>query len=248
MILPKLKTGVFPMANDIRCKSWWELMKDSSQDWMNNPLFAALYDYIDTNQLDIFPWLTSSNATIFDLIYYAEHSGSKHPSIVIQRLYEMENEDVGLTINLIVEMIIQKFADKWDRLYSAITTNYKPLENYDMEEKETPSVTHTITRQTETVTSITDDVSSTDVYGFNSSSPVPNSKVTRNGTSTVSNDPLKNIETNAESGTRDLTRHGNIGVTTSQQMLQSEIDLRNNYNFVDNIMNDVDSIMCLLVY
>ena len=117
-----------------------------------------------------------------------------------------------------------------------------------MEQTETPDITHTKTTQTETVTSITDDVTGTDVYGFNSSSPVPNNKVTRNGTSTVSNDPDNNVETNVESGTRGLTRHGNIGVTTSQQMLQSEIDLRNNYNFLDNIMDDVDSILCNLVY
>ena len=117
-----------------------------------------------------------------------------------------------------------------------------------MEQTETPDITHTITKETETVTEIKDDISGTDVYGFNSSSPVPNQKVTRNGSSTVSNDPDKNVETNVESGTRGLTRHGNIGVTTSQQMLQSEIDLRNKYNFYDNVMDDVDSIMCLLVY
>ena len=57
-----------------------------------------------------------------------------------------------------------------------------------------------------------------------------------------------NIETETEDGTRTLTRHGNIGVTTSQQMLQSEIDLRNNFNFINQIMNDVDSELCMLVY
>lgn len=37
---------------------------------------------------------------------------------------------------------------------------------------------------------------------------------------------------------RELTRKGNIGVTTSQQMLQSEIDLRVNYRFI-NIFCDM---------
>ena len=177
-----------------------------------------------------------------------QHSGSKRPSIVWERAFKMSNEDYEQTMVLIATILVQKFAEKWDKLYSAITTNYAPLENYDMEQTETPDITHTKTTQTETVTTITDDVSATDVYGFNSSSPVPNNKVTRNGTSTVSNDPDNNVETNVESGTRGLTRHGNIGVTTSQQMLQSEIDLRNNYNFLNNIMDDVDSILCNLVY
>lgn len=236
------------LMNDLRCKTWWELFKPSTSEWRLYPIFDIIRQIVDDDSLDVLQWLTSDVSNMLDVMYIMEHSGSKHPSIVVQRSYEFNNEDVENTMKLLGYQIIQKFADKWDKLFTVINTAYNPLENYDMEQTETPSVTHTITRQTETVTTITDDVSSTDVYGFNSSSSVPNSKVARNGTNTVSNDPLKNIETDAESGTRGLSRHGNIGVTTSQQMLQSEIDLRNNYNFVDNIMNDVDSIMCLLVY
>lgn len=210
--------------------------------------FERIQDYVDSHSLTILPWLTADLSAILDNMYLTQHSGSKYPSIVVHRMMKIYNDDVDNAMNNIAETLVQKFADKWDRLYSAITTNYKPLENYDMEQTETPDITHTKTTQTETVTSITDDVTGTDVYGFNSSSPVPNNKVTRNGTSTVSNDPDNNVETDVESGTRGLTRHGNIGVTTSQQMLQSEIDLRNNYNFLDNIMDDVDSILCNLVY
>ena len=65
-------------------------------------------------------------------------------------------------------------------------------------------------------------------------------------------DPEKNEKTNASQSTsgdfddnhRKLTRSGNIGVTTSQQMLQSEIELRQ-WNFYNMIMNDIDEIMCL---
>lgn len=233
--------GVVPMVNETLYELW-----DGGNNYFY--IFEKIYDYVQDNSLTILPWLTSSNYSDYDGIYMLEHSGSKHPSIVWERLFKMTNEDYEQTMVLIATILVQKFADKWDRLYSAITTNYAPLENYDMEQTETPDITHTKTTQTETVTSITDDVTGTDVYGFNSSSHVPNNKVTRNGTSTVSNDPDNNVETDVESGTRGLTRHGNIGVTTSQQMLQSEIDLRNNYNFLDNIMDDVDSILCNLVY
>lgn len=55
-------------------------------------------------------------------------------------------------------------------------------------------------------------------------------------------------ETSGETNTtRQLTRSGNIGVTTSQQLLQSEIELRG-WLFFEDVFNDIDSILCLSVY
>lgn len=50
-----------------------------------------------------------------------------------------------------------------------------------------------------------------------------------------------------ESGTRTLTRSGNIGVTTSQQMIQSEIELWQ-WNFIESVFADVDSVLTIQVY
>lgn len=47
--------------------------------------------------------------------------------------------------------------------------------------------------------------------------------------------------------TRELTRSGNIGVTTSQQMIQSEIELWQ-WNFYKQVFEDIDSILCLDIY
>lgn len=47
--------------------------------------------------------------------------------------------------------------------------------------------------------------------------------------------------------THTLTRTGNIGVTTSQQMLESELALRK-YDFYKNIYEDIDSLLTLKVY
>lgn len=46
---------------------------------------------------------------------------------------------------------------------------------------------------------------------------------------------------------RELTRSGNIGVTTSQQMLQSEIELRK-WLYYQNVFNDIDTILTLSIY
>lgn len=47
----------------------------------------------------------------------------------------------------------------------------------------------------------------------------------------------------------ELTRSGNIGVTTSQQMLQSERDLWQLWNFFENVVfKDIDKILVLPIY
>lgn len=54
--------------------------------------------------------------------------------------------------------------------------------------------------------------------------------------------------TNESESTHEGRLHGNIGVTTSQQMLESEIELRNKYNIYDIIINDFIDEFCLRVY
>jgi hypothetical protein len=47
--------------------------------------------------------------------------------------------------------------------------------------------------------------------------------------------------------TRTLTRSGNIGVTTSQQMIQSSIDLWQ-WNFFTQVFEDIDTLLTIATY
>lgn len=58
---------------------------------------------------------------------------------------------------------------------------------------------------------------------------------------------LADSRTNTKTDSRTLTRSGNIGVTTSQQMIMSEIELWK-WNFFKDVFEDIDSICCLDVY
>ena len=212
-------------------------------------VFSKLYTYDQTLTEPNFAWLTSDVALYLDKDYYLVHSGQKKINQSYERFIQLK-EDGLIADDLleIVKIIAYKYALKWNKLFDAINTDYAPLDNYNMEQTETPDITKTKTVDSNVSTTTTDDITDNDVYGFNSSTGVPSGKSTRNGTVTVSGSSDDNIETETESGTRGLTRHGNIGVTTSQQMLQSEIDLRNNYNFTNQLMDDMDSEICLLVY
>lgn len=100
-------------------------------------------------------------------------------------------------------------------------------------------------------------------FGFQSSTAVPTGTGEVEGTTRTTGDSEHNKQTqtseqtgttdetldytDTETGTRTLERSGNIGVTTSQQMAQSEIELWK-WNFYDDVMSDIDSILTLSVY
>ena len=55
--------------------------------------------------------------------------------------------------------------------------------------------------------------------------------------------------THIENGSQDrtLSRHGNIGVTTSQQMINSEIELWQ-WDFFSGVFKDIDKILTIHTY
>ena len=232
-------------------------LKSFYDDTINNGIvwlyYQAHWDSLN-QQLDspLSAWLTEDVAKDIDRDYYLSHSGDKCIAAMYHRYIEMskelgETDTKNLKVRLMDE-IVGKFADKWNRLYAVITANYSPLENYNMEQAESPNITKEKKIKSEIVTDRENDITDNDIYGFNSSDSVPQTKSTRNGKITVSADDTKNIETEKESGFRTITRHGNIGVTTSQQMLLSEVDLRDKVLFLNIIMEDMDSELCLLTY
>lgn len=211
-------------------------------------LNGAIFKKIQETTGQPFEWLSSNLAMELDRILYIERSGDKPISPFYQRLLDYKNEGNEIDeLQIIANAIITQFSEKWNRLYVAFTKNYDPIENYNMEQVETPDIEKARTKKESTNISTTN-TSESSTHGFNSATAVPvnEGKVT----SVVEGDEDENVvsDTETETGTRELTRHGNIGVTTSQQMLESEIKLRNAYTFVDGIMHDVDVTMCLLIY
>ena len=57
----------------------------------------------------------------------------------------------------------------------------------------------------------------------------------------------KNSKENTQTRVNKHTKSGNIGVTTSQQMLESELELRK-YDLLSVVFEDCDSVLCLNIY
>lgn len=129
-----------------------------------------------------------------------------------------------------------------NRMYQALTAEYNPINNYEMTETESDETTNENTNtaiidgtktQTGTVTDSGAQSANTNIYGYDSAVAAPSDNVTGTNNNTRTDDLTYNDDTTTtttDNGntthSRELSRSGNIGVTTSQQMIQSEIDLR----------------------
>lgn len=201
---------------------------------------TGIFHQLATN--NVFEFISVDNQEELDLDYYLSHSGNKYISNLYDNILNKYPEEDSLVY--ISKIIENRFKNKWVRIYDALVKEeYKALENYSMVEVETPDLEdHRVTKLDQ---DITNEVNTND-YGFNSNDPVPTShnvnKITGSG------DNNKTDEVVNRTGTRTLIRSGNIGVTTSQQMLESEIKLRVLYNMRDIIFTDVDKVLCLSIY
>ena len=181
--------------------------------------------------------------------YYIGYSAEKYISPLLQKIYDAFNEDENFMTNLSIDLsrkIYRRFAIKWKKIYDALLTEYKPLENYSMKEKRTPNLTSTENQSSKLETERETNASNK-YKGFNSDAPVTINETNGTENVTTSGAKVDNETTRVDTGTEELERAGNIGVTTSQQMLESEFKVRQ-YDFYKMMYNDIDSILCLSIY
>ena len=188
----------------------------------------------------LFTGVTTAELQIIAEEYYM-HSSKKRLSPICRKWV---NDAVDLTafINKVATACITRYGRNWDRIFNAyFKTDYKPLDNYAMREVELPNLTDTTDINTKT--DLTNS-SKTKVYGFNSDTPVGDNET--EVTTTGDKDKNETTSKTTRKGSRTLTREGNIGVTTSMQMLTQEIEGRQ-YDFWENVFSDIDRLLCFML-
>ena len=163
-----------------------------------------------------------------------------------------------------------KYQINWKKLYDTTVLKYNPIENYDRMEDWTDTDDETSTSARDNTRNTTNTVKSTSTNevvnsvnvtdqntAFNAgladhSKQITDGDTTENGTIT-NTETGKDTENESVNGgrtgkhTRTGRAHGNIGVTTSQQMIQSERDLVV-FNLYDVIAESFIENFCLMVY
>lgn len=149
-----------------------------------------------------------------------------------------------------------RWAASWGKMAAALNADYNPIHNYDRTDTETETIEGTASGTSSSSGSSSGTESSTESgsesresygAGFNSSTasgaavPVGKDVTTPGRTveSETSAESENSSETSSETNTgreRELHSSGNIGVTTTQQMLESELNLRSRYNIYDVII------------
>lgn len=214
----------------------------------SNAIITAL------NTFDV-PWKNNNYYVPDDMDYVLNHASTKIISRMVNILLDNDGVLTDNAIGILANVIYKMYSRKWQRQYATFDLEYNPINNYDMVEEmdETTGREYTSnnTRTDNLSTAITNGGSiENEIQGFNSQSYQPSEKHIDNTTSTENNTGTQTLGTvGDDNGTRQytLTRSGNIGVTTSQQMIESERGLWE-YNFIMSVYRDIDKVLTIEYY
>ena len=218
-------------------------------------------------------WLQKNNQSVFDLFNLPD--GIDKDTCIDNIMLECGEFETLYSDPSFMRAAIGTWSNKHYRTFekwiTALNLEYNPLENYDRQEDwtdtgdENTKVKITDDTTTETDSSTTSEGSSNQngntedlVSAFDSSSYQESEKhvidtdedhideVTSN--TKLTNDSEQNTEGEKDTIDKHTGRiHGNIGVTTSQQMLQAELDIAR-FNIIQEITNLFMTELCICVY
>ena len=172
---------------------------------------------------------------------------------------ELAELDLLYSNPIVLKTLIAVWSNKelynWKKLFATMNLEYNPIDNYDRTETETINNerTNNASGSQENTTTNNLQIASENIHkvtGYNSASLLENEgdSGTVNNTGTVGNSITSNSnskDTGIES--RTLHSRGNIGVTTTQQMIEQERNI-SEFNIYDYIVRSCKRRFCLMLY
>lgn len=228
-------------------------LKETFPEYLYSPLW---FDKMTTA-----PWFEEIVPQQLAIKYVGQRSGSKLISPLLDDL--LKNEDTNI-FTVIANVLTSCENYRWIKLWNTLNFEYNPIENYNMKESSTDTRdgstdnTDTIknTRTVSETTTVTNDSTvDNSIYGFNSTTSVDSDSSigTTNGTSTKNttdgDDETRSVTTTvSDKNEHALTRSGNIGVTTTQQMITQERELVLWKFFDEVVFADIDKYLVCPIY
>ena len=216
--------------NKIKCK---EVFEDVLFDFDHkNPICALSSLILESETKDeLYKILVTDKESL--TIDYLLNRYDRIMSPLWNRLYD-HFEDLQETSEAIARIIKMKYFIGWNKLAEALFSDYNPIENYNMKEnRKTDFQEHTVTDTSEIITNKYSGFNSDDMKDVSKSETEGDIDTTKTDTGT--------------SGNNELKRSGNIGVTSSQQLIESEYNLRKK-NLLDLIYKNIDTILFIDYY
>lgn len=190
--------------------------------------------------------------------------GAKVLAPIVLRVYD-KNKDAECTLNdflaLFSDMIEREFANKWTKLYETTVLEYNPIWNVDGTETTTTASQHTITTDTTHANTF---VTSTELgrrsttrerkefpYDSDTGSPTESETVTEDPATDTRTDThpetVSDHETNTDQYTVTHERHGNIGVTMTQDLIRKEREV-SEFLLYEVVLPDVANFLTIPIY
>lgn len=210
---------------------------------MTTPLNSLLFNNVDLFNVEPF------NFTSADLCDLFVHKFGERPILYsLSDTTEMSLVSIVNKMNTIIRLDTKANNYRWETLKGTVGLEYNPIENYDRQENRTETRTPDITSQTtgNTTSTINNTVNNSvttddDVVNYNN-----RDKVSTQGTDTGTvNNTVKT--TGNEQLSVNSRVHGNIGVTTSQQMLQSEREVAD-FSVINDYLEAIANQILLKTY
>lgn len=215
--------------------------------------------------IGMYQWMKNSNDDLFKNL--SVPSGIDKNKVINTILMNGAEFEILYPDSDYFQFLIGLWSDKWmhtmQRWQKALAIEYNPLENYDRMEDWTDVRKSSDLKMDQILdNTFTDAISSSSGTGSNEGKRaaydsstyenVDKAETASTGTNSSLGQEMNNsAQTGMSDHSEDLTRtgraHGNIGVTTSQQMLESEIEIAR-FNLYDEISYLFLSEFCVYTY
>lgn len=229
------------------------LLREAFVDWK---IGYGIFDALEELGVEL-PWGDSVDSIVLDIEYFGNRSGGKFVSPVIMNLLGSTEELTAESREILARIIWTKFGEPWKRLWETNVVAYNPIHNYNMTDRRELSkgesearagstssvdgITHG--RKIETVEGVAGLNNTSNKGKLSDTSETQESGTTTDEITGTSKDDIVRAGNEVET----TTKSGNIGVTTTQQMLSSERELWK-WNFFDQVYKDIDSVLSLPIY
>lgn len=229
-------------SNSVKVDSFYypiKKIKELFPDIFYNGIFQIIYNSTTLLGEWLKQFFALDEMISRDLEYVLKRSGDKSVSVLIKRsiiikdkivIYPLEDK----YINGIISIINLRYYKKWKALFESLSYDYDPLSPYNMSMKEISKDTMN-SQDNKNYNDMGNGKQFT--YGYNSANKSPTDE--QDATSNGKSEDIYHRDNNID---RDITRKGNIGNTTNQELIRQERELLM-YQFWDSVYKDMDDIL-----
>ena len=203
--------------------------------------------------------LYNYDSTIFDDFALPDSVAARKAEFVDEILSELGQLEALYPNAEVFKRILKAWSNtrlpEWRRVEAALTAEYNPIHNFDRNEDYTDTNT-----EKETGTSNSTSSTESNANGTNESTESEtafNTETFKNRTKNTGTDTASSTASATNNSNNTVIRetsvkhtahlYGNIGVTTTQQMMREELDMRRN-DLETYIIDDFKHRFCLMVY